>query len=534
MITVLFYREFSSLPIFSKGSRTAKWLYLVLVLISAALCVGIEVFAYREAFNLLSPYQGASLSLTAILLSLLSLAGAIAILPRVASSFFDSRERRILGPAPVRPTDVFFAKAAFFYCLAFAYVLLLIFPVAICYGVLAEAYFPYYLYSGVFCFIFPLLILGLSFLFAPIYRLLSKAIQKNMWVLLAFSFLLMIGLGYLYSILLNLFIDLVLGNSLSYLLTTEFIGRLNAVGNALYPFAPFLRLAHIANPFSLFSLSAIVPIACFAFFSPLLYVFFSRFYAMGEKPRGKRKRSYFRGLRSPIHALLSKEFLVLSSSSDGVLSFFSLVLASPFLSVSVVHAIGVIFHTGNLNFISNLFPGWSFFIQVATIFLFLFVINGAGGLSLEKEGRRLSLLKTFPISPKAQLRSKIALPLFWGFLAYAASLLSLSILGDVSWPAFPFLLLSGAFFLASIYLYSALTGLSGLRQSKMAYLKSLFFLLPFIFAGIPALLTLLDGFSGLSPYLLLLGLSLCLFIPSVILFEAKSERAFLSFEGGAA
>ena len=531
MIGTLFVRELLTLPLFKPGPFLKKLPQVLLYVIGMAAVAAIECFIYVKVYDTFQTYQGVNRALTAILLFVLLLASVVYLLPKMARSFFSLKERLIVGALPLQPGSLYGAKALLFYFQATAFHLLTTFPISIAYCVKSNGLFAFYIVAILFALFFPLLSVGLASLLCPLFALLSSYIKRNIWVLLLVSFALMTGLAFLYSAILRLFVDLVVGNSLNYLLTKDFVAVLLRIGDSLYPFTSYLKMSYLGADVLNFLFSLLICFVVYVISYPVLSAIYSSFLKNGPRSRKKEKWAHGHGMTSPVRALIKKEFFVLSSSNEGVLSFFSLVLVSPFLIISVYQGVNAIFRTGNLNSVRILFSGFEFFISIALLFLFLSVVNGSGGFSLDKEGRCVELMKQFPIRPKTQLRVKIAVPYIWAGLAFIVSTFALACLGSLDWPSFALITLSGLLFLASLYFFAAVESLANRPNSPVLPIVS--FVAPFVLAGGPALLTLIDSFGNLGlmgPNWVLLGLSTALFIVSAVAFEIRADRLFIRYE----
>lgn len=532
MMSSLFVRELLSLPVFKPAKLYQKLLALLFWGIGAAAIIAIECFIYNKVYDTFSTYKDVNRSLTVIVLGVFALGAVIVLLPRMSKSFFSVKERLILGPLPINNSAPYSAKMLLFYFEAVVFHLITSFPVSVCYCLKSNGLFAFYIIAILFSFILPLLSLGLASFLCPVFAYVSKLVKRNIWVLLIVSFLLMLGLGYLYSLVLDLFIELVVGNSINYLLTEDFVSVLRAFGAYLYPFSSYVKMSYLGGEITQFGLTLLLPVLLFLLSVPVLLPLYGRFLKVGERSRKKEKRAFAKGVTSPDKALIKKELLVLSSSNEGVLSFFSLILVSPLLIIAVIRGVETIFHTGNLNYVTTLFPGIQFFTTYGLLFLFLSVLNGSGGLSIDKEGRCFLLMKQFPIAPKKQLRIKIAVPYLWSGLSFVAAVIALAGLGDIAWSDCFLVMLSGLAYLLSLYLGYSLTSLS--KKKNGAGMSILSFAFPFVLSAIPSLLTLWDGFDSLGasgPFYVLLLLNMALLIPLLIVFETRAERMFIAYEG---
>ena len=529
MIAVLL-REISSLPLLKKGKLLSKLTQIALAIIGLGAFIAVECFIYCQAYDKFSAYKGVNQALTAIVLFLIFFASVIYLLPKTSRCFFNSQERAVLCPLPIDNGSIFFAKSAYCYILSLAFHFSFSLPILLCFGLKYGSLFVFYIIAFIYVILIAMMSLGAAFLLTFPFSALANFIKRNSIVLLVVSFALMLALTAFYAYVLNLFVALVSGNSIDALLSNSSVTTLTKVGEGLYPFITIVKTAGRGASWDYLLILFLVPLSVYAISLPILFFAFSRFLKNPSANRKRRAKVMVKPLSRPLPALMKKELLVLTSSADGIFSFFPLVLASPFLIVSVVIAVDAIFHLGNLNYVLSLFPGFPFFIEIALIFLFLSVINGSGGLSLNKEGRQVLLMKTFPVTGRAQLSVKVLVPLLWSSLSFFAAALSLAILGNLSWVQFAYVLFAGLFYLCWIYLNYVLSELR-YGSASAGFSSLLSFLTPFILAGLPALATLLTYSYADLPYALMLGLSALFLLPTLIVFLFKGERLFLSYEG---
>ena len=533
MIPLLVFKElFAGFP--NNGSVFRRILSLIVLTVGLGCFVGVECIIYWRVFDTFAVYKDVNYSLTSIILLVLFLTSLIYLTPKASNTYFSLRDRSVLSPLPISVPVCYIAKTISLYLKAVVFSTITILPVAICFGIKTEAVFTYYVLALLFPLFIAFLSVALSSLLSIPFRFVARLIKRNVWAMLIFSFALMLALSYAYTWILNLFVDVVAGNSIASFLSASNIEVLKTVGSRLYPFVALLDGGVSGTVFDLLLIIIVVPIGIYALILPIIFTTFSRFMKVEPKAVVVNKRDmFFRPLHSPTAALIRKEFLLLANDSNGVFSFFPLTFASPFLMVSIVIAVDSIFHLGNLNYMVSLYPGFTFFIEVSLIMLFLSVINGSASLGLSKEGRSVMLMKQFPISLRKQLLIKILIPFLWSTAAFLASLLGLAAFDTLSWAACALLMVTGILYMGSIYLSSCLSQLT-LKEKSAVLLPFLSFVFPFALSGLPALACFLPSFASLflAPYLLMLGLAMLAFAPVCIFFFARAEKIFVSFEGG--
>lgn len=533
MIPLLVFKELFG-GFSNNGSVLRRILGLAVMILGLGCFVAVECLIYWRLYDTFAVYKDVNYSLTSIILLILFLGSLVYLTPKSSSIYFSLRDRSILSPLPVSVPICYIAKTISLYLKAVFFATVTILPLAICFGIKSGAVFTYYVLVILFPLFIAILSVALSSLLSIPFRQIAGLIKRNVWVMLVFSLALMLALSYAYSWILNLFVDVVAGNSIASFLSASNIDALKAVGSRLYPFVALLDGGVSGTVFDLLLIIILLPIGVYALVLPIIFPVFSRFMRKEPKSAAINKRdSFFRPLHSPTSALIRKEFLLLTNDSNGVFSFFPLTFASPFLLISVVIAVDSIFHLGNLNYMVSLYPGFTFFIEVSLVMLFLSVINGSASMGISKEGRSVMLMKQFPISLRKQLLIKILIPFVWSVAAFLASLLGLAFLGTLSWMACALLMITGILYLGAMYLASCLSQLT-LKEKSTVLLPFLSFVFPFVLSGIPALACFIPSFSSidLAPYLLMFGLSALVFASICIFFFARAEKTFISFEGG--
>ena len=201
---------------------------------------------------------------------------------------------------------------------------------------------------------------------------------------------------------------------------------------------------------------------------------------------------------------------------------------------SVVSAVNLIFNTGNLNYISTLFPAIFLTVDIILIMLFIAIINTTSSMSLTKEKNTLIIMKTLPVSYFKQLLIKISVPTILSFISYLVTILALVIFNEISYIDFAFLILVGALSILLLNLISLYNDLkSKSKSSLMTVIIS--FIFPLFAVGVGVLLSLLveAEFETLVFFASIIVLEILVILFFVIKVKSRVTKLFMKYEGEA-
>ena len=194
----------------------------------------------------------------------------------------------------------------------------------------------------------------------------------------------------------------------------------------------------------------------------------------------------------------------------------------------------LIFGTGNLNYISTLFPSIFLTVDVILIMLFIAIINTTSSMSLIKEKNTLIIMKTLPVSYFKQLLIKISVPTILSFISFFVSILALVIFNEISLVDFAFLILVGGL---SIILLNIIALYSDLKSKNKSSLLTVLisFVFPLFAVALGALLSLLvEAFlETVIFFLSIIALELIVISFFVIKIKSRVTKLFMKYEGEA-
>lgn len=533
----LLAREFS----FARSGKAGGWRrYLGLGLNTVWLVafIALECWLYSALFDKMANYTDFNRPFFIAVLFGFFILGILFSVPQVSKICFRrTKERIILLSRPIPRADIVAAKLLFAYFKTGIFTLATYFPLSIVYGVKTDAPTVFFLVSVFGILLINFLQLCVACLLSVPYNEAYRRFRRHAVPVFVLTLALAFGLSYVYSLFLDLFVNLIQNASLDALFTAERIQAVRDFAGGAYPLYPLVMMACGVR----ISLHLVIVIALVCGFGlvciPPFYFYFYRF-LLHPETKGRRfllnRNPAIRTL-TPTQALVKKELTLALSDSDGMFSYVTLIAVQPFLIYLVVSAINIIFSTGNMVYIKSLFPAIYAAADGLLILLFLSVINTTSSLSLSKEEKTLSLMKTFPVPPHKQLFIKVMVPFVLSSVSFAVTAIVLCSLGEISWPVFPFLLIAGLLCLAALDL-STLS--AQLKRKESGNLVSVLvgFVGPVVIVAFASLSALLPDSQAANLdyvfYSIVIFLELLLLLPFAVRFKARTEKAFLSYQGG--
>lgn len=535
MIARLFIKEFKQTSFLAKKG-VKKIINLISSLLLLALFIALEVVLYTNIFDKVNVYTGFNDALFIIISFALFIAGIFSLVPIIYNAFFkNTKERIILGTSPASTFDIIFAKALNIFFKSLLFTFSTIFALSVAYGVKSKADFLFFVLMFFNSLAIAILIETFAFILVIPFREIRKVISRFKIVSFIVMMVFLIALALLYGLILNLFVNLIRNDDIGSLFTTDNVELMKNISNYLWPVSSAINLAKV-NEVNL----NFVIILSFIVFTLVIAIFaFNRYltnYYQGVNVFNKSKKRHIFSVKltSIEGALIRKEFNLALSNSDGIFSYISLIILEPFLVFSVISAVNLIFNTGNLNYISTLFPAIFLTVDVILIMLFIAIINTTSSMSLTKEKNTLIIMKTLPVSYFKQLLIKISVPTILSFISYLVTILALVIFNEISYIDFAFLILVGALSILLLNLISLYNDLkSKSKSSLMTVLIS--FIFPLFAVGAGVLLSLLveAEFETLVFFASIIGLEILVILFFAIKVKARVTKLFMKYEGEA-
>lgn len=536
MIAQLVLKEIKQNSFLAKKGVVKKMTSLLSSLVLLALFIALEVILYINVYDKVNIYTDFNSSLFVVLIFALFLIGLFSAIPLIFNAFFkNEKEKIIIGTSPASTYDIIFAKSASVYLKLLIFTFTTIYPLSLAYGLKAELGFLFHCLMFFACLVIPFLLESFGSLLTIPFKEVRKFIVRYRLLSFIIMMAFLLAVAFLYGSILNLFVDLIRSDDLGAIFTTSSVETLKTIANYLYPVKNFIDFALLKE----MNVNFVISLA-FIIFSFVISIFiFNRYltsyYRGGLEKVNKRKNNVYSIKISSInYALIKKELNLALNNSEGIFSYITLIILQPFLVFSVVSAVNLIFGTGNLNYISTLFPSIFLTVDVILILLFLSVINTTSSMSLTKEKNTLIIMKTMPVSYFKQLLIKISVPSILSFISFLVTMIVLVSFGEIDRVQFLFLIVIGIIF---IVLLNVISLYNDLKSKGMSSFLSLLvgFVLPIVSVLVGALLSLLVE-ASLETFIFFISIiALNLIALSFFLVKIKSRitRLFMLYEGEA-
>lgn len=535
MIARLFIKEFKATSFLGKKGYK-KILNILSSIILLGLFITLEVLLYINIFDKVNVYTDFNDALFIILSFVFFIAGIFSLVPITYNAFFkNTKERIILGTSPASTFDIILAKGLNIFFKALIITFSTIFTISVAYGVKSEKDFVFFALMFFNSLGISFLIETFAFILVIPFREIRKIISRFKIISFIIMMIFLIALALLYGAVLNLFVNLIRNDDIGSLFTVDSVNILKEISNYLWPIKNVVELAKVnevnLNFVIFFSFVVFSYVAAIFLFNRYLNDYYE---GKTEFKKAKKQHTFSVKLTSIEGALIRKEFNLALSNNDGVFSYISLIILEPFLVFSVISAVNLIFHTGNLNYISTLFPSIFLTVDVILIMLFIAIINTTSTVSLLKERNTLLVMKTIPVSYFKQLLIKISVPTILSFISFLVSILALVIFNEISIVDFLFLVLVGALVIVLLNLVSLYNDLKS--KSKSSLLSMLIsFVFPFAAVALGAVLSLLvePYLESVVFYLSIIALEIIVILLFIIKVKERVTKLFMKYEGEA-
>ena len=501
----------------SEGSKAAKVGFFLARVAFMALFLAVLVLivlGLDTKIQAYSPYG--SFDFLVLLLFILFLVGTIYLALGARKTLFDAGDESIVLPLPIPSSTLVAAKLVYLAFSSVLFGLLTATPVLICYGATRGFVPQYYVFSLFYPVLMSLASVGLGTLLSVALEYLLRLIRKSLVAEIVLSSLLVIGLCYLYSFVLQMFWNSLGDASVGGMFPASFLEGLHQARIAFLPVYSLLdavlEKSNLLSDIFLFLGVSFTLLTAGIIVASLLLGKAQIGKLNAKKPATGKSDGKVLSTRK---ALLKKEALLLFVDESNLFSYTALLIAYPFLCLSVVSTLQNVF-AENLTFYAayfpNLFPG----IALLMVLLFGGAINVTASGALSREKRNLVLLKTAPLPFKDIFLSKALVPFVCSEASLLATCLSLLFAKAIAAPVF-----FSALFLGSLlFVFTLLYGLYADMKKASPRLKkfphgalnaALSFLVP---ALVFAAFFLLDVFARLPSYALYLVVN---FVPLLIL-----------------
>ena len=515
---------------FGEGKSLAKRIIqIVFTFFFIAFFIGIEVFLFTTILQKIERFNNAPIAFLNLFLFIISILIIISGIINADKLFFNEKDIEQLSVHPISNSKIVLSKLIFLFLSHYAMSVMFVLPVLIAYGANSGVSMNYYyraIFYPVLSFIFEM---GVSLILVYPYWLLRKFLKKHFKTKFVLVLVILFIGCFLYSQVLNIFIEIVAGNNINSLFTTDSIATLIKARNYQVPIR-FLVDVFIANrttnivPYLAISTGVLIlglTIAIFAF----NYV---RNIAINV---GFKEKDHKYKQVSVKKALFKKEVEILTKNADYTVSYIGLLIVQPFLAFLIIKAMNAIFSSGVFAYFLTIVPDFIPLLDILLVMLFTVIIASGANEYIQMEKRTIKIMKTMPVKFKTQILIKVSIPFILSSGSLLITYLVLLIGGLIKLPTFiiGFVL---SLILLTIFIIVSLIEELNIRNQKprSTFVSTLYsYLLPILFFGVGALFSYL-GISVYMSYLAALGIFIIFGIPHVINILKNLNSLFMELD----
>ena len=524
----LLYKDFKLMFGTNKNisARLAK-LFVSLIFIGSF--VTIEVFLFTSILNKIKSYNNAPYAFINLFLFVISILLMISGVVSAYKLFFNEKDIEQLSVHPIPNSAIISSKLVFLFILHYATCFLFCYPLFIAYAIMiGKGSWFYYLalFYPVFSFF---LEMGISLLFVYPYFLIKKFLKKHLVLKFGTSLVGLFLISFVYSKVLNLFVNLIAGGNTNQLVSYSFITKLQSIERFEIPLKYLVDCfinRHFTSiiPYVLISLGIFIIGAALAIFA-FNYV---RNIAIASVVKKNDKPLEVHSVK---HALISKELILLTRNADYTSSFTGLLVLQPFLAYLVIKALNTIFTNGTFAYYITLVPNFLVIIDILLVMFFTVMIAQGASLYISMEKKTIKVMKVIPVPYPKQMFYKVIIPFTMSVASLLVTLLVLLIGKVISLPTMLFSLLMCILLLLIFTLVSVKEELSiGHKKPRNTFFSNLVsYLVPVVFAGVAMFLNF-KGVSLVICYLVTFGIFVAIIIPIFLYLRAKLNSLFLDLD----
>lgn len=422
-----------------KKNNVLYWGFAIFIVLMSALSF---FYAYitgmgLRQFNSLDLLPSLFMAMTSIII-------LFTTIYKVKGTLFGFKDYDMVMSLPVSNSQIVASRLILLYTLNIVFVLIIMIPMIIAYGILAQPGIQFYIYNILNLFFIPLIPIIIAAFLGTILTYLSMRFRYSNIVYIAFSFILLIAL---------IVFPYLLGDSEQALV--EISQEINNQVNSIYPLSKYYTKAVIKGDFLSLILFVLVSLLAFIVFSLVVGKIFKRINSVIMTGRYRSKSSIkLKSVKSstPLKALYKKSLkryfasaVYVMNTGFGVVIMVLAALALPFTDISsLLEGMDIM---GNINAIIPMFITFCIATSCTTM------------ASISIEGKHIWIEKNLPVSELMIFASKVLVNLT---VLAPALLASVVICFTVGLPLIDSLLIiiSAASFSIFISLYGLVINLS--------------------------------------------------------------------------
>lgn len=381
------------------GNILSILISLSIIIIFAFLCSNI-VFNYTsiKINKIEDPIERSRELLCLFFLGIMAVMSILG-LEQMRKSLSSSKDKVILLRLPVKPQTIFLSKLAVLMIWNYLVGFLLIFPIALLFYLAIDISFIYWLKVIFVWLILPLVSFLLSCLLIIPYILVIDFIKKRyILVFISLSGILILGF-LLYSKMLNVFQGLLETGSIKFIFNEGFTKILKKFLKYGYPancFSSLILGKNIGKSILIMILSAVLSVLGIYYVTKEL--FFVALYRTNTKTVMRRNTSFKE--RSPLFALMKKEFIMVFRTPSYVFSYFAIAASMPIMCYCCYKIL-------NSLIVNTIGISASFALALIIILVFSVLTNTFCATNISRDKAAMISTKTYPIKASKILLAKI-------------------------------------------------------------------------------------------------------------------------------
>lgn len=373
---------------------------IVSVLISAlflTLFVFLFVRLQREFFSLNLENE-----ILILFIAVAIIAQVVFIIPRAGNVLYGGADAKVVLPLPISNVIMLAAKLSALWVKEIVNSCFFLLPLLLAYGIMMSAGAAYYIGMVFAIALASLFTVSIAALLAPLFIKIKAFITRFPLPILGVSVVFFIAVFALYSRLLGIISDMLIGNRLRFIFNTKVAAGIRKVSNFML-YSKQLADMLLGNIWCII----LVPVVT-AGLAVGAYFLSSHFYLTFLKSNSSRKsrpaKERPNKIRSETGTLIAKEFIEIFMNPALLFSYLSVVLTLPMLCYVTLGAMD--------GLIANLLGG-DFLLPFAILILMMFscVCNTSAGDVISREENRIMIVKTIPVPYRKQIWVKAGIAL---------------------------------------------------------------------------------------------------------------------------
>lgn len=312
---------------------------------------------------------------------------------------------------PISPFQIFISKLLVVYIELTLTCAVISLPVAIMFAVQSYVAWWAVLVSAVFALLMPMFSLGVASIFTIPYYYIKKWLNKKFVVQLIVYIGIMTAAFMLYSVFLKLVQHLLQSGQIAFFFNEDFVNGLTKFCSVVYPINFFSEILVgrniLLSALCVVGSSLVFGVICF-FVSKFVF-----FLVRQNKLAAKNEFSIVRAARKPkpvVLSLMGKEFTTVLRTPSYAFNYYAIVLSLPLM---VVITTNLLFSMMRSLTIFNC----DFEIVLCCVCMYSILLNSFCSNNISRDGKFYNLMKTYPLSAKQVVFSKILFCSITSFIA---------------------------------------------------------------------------------------------------------------------